>query len=421
MRSKILVMAGGSGLIFSTILAFFVLPSVANAHEPRQVANGWWWRSQDASQSLPNPIDADQIAVGRSPYDFDKIAATKFDVSDVSSLSEPVIIHLRHVRTSAATTTAEMVPAIRACLATSPWVSADAGAWSWRPRANCAEGAWQSEPGANGYWSFDITHYVQYWIDGVVENHGVVFVPVYDNLNPSYDTVLDDLRPEHVQGLGGGAPVPGQNGEGDSTVVLPTVPAPEPPAASEPSAPQAPAVPEASAPDTPEVPGTPAAPGAPELSAPEAPGAPEGPGAPRLPDVPELSAPGTPTMPGLPGPPSAEVPTSGEKGPSAGNDRSDGRALPSLNPMSAGFGLPGAADFGGHPLGAYPTRLAEEAAELADDSPTVEAEFGDGITGEWASDGSADRGYGILVAVIAAALVIGVGTMAWQVRVREAV
>jgi len=35
MRSKVLVIAGGSGLIFSTILAFFILPSVANAHEPR--------------------------------------------------------------------------------------------------------------------------------------------------------------------------------------------------------------------------------------------------------------------------------------------------------------------------------------------------------------------------------------------------
>lgn len=284
-------------LCMSAALLLGAAPWALASAPARATHSGWWWIAQtDESRTPVVGIAPDEIAVSREAYTETRQAAVWFDVSDVKTPPQRVVIRLKGVSDS------RNGPGggIQLCPLTTAWSEADGGSWSQRPIPNCRSVVGTDRPGADGYWSFDVTNVVWSWASGASPNHGMGLFAYPNNFNSTYQIVVKDLQASDIWGLPGGsaAPSPSTTQPAPTTTTTtqpptttttrPEDPAPSLPALVLPGAPEVPEAPHLAG----SGPAVPEGPGVPDLLAPQ-PGGPGG-GSPGSPDSgAEPSAPGT--------------------------------------------------------------------------------------------------------------------------------
>lgn len=287
-------------LCMSAALLLGVAPWALASAPARATHSGWWWIAQtDESRTPVVGIAEDEIAVSREAYTETRQAAVWFDVSDVKTPPQRVVIRLKGV----SDTRNGPGGGIQLCPLTTAWSEADGGSWSRRPVPNCRSVVGTDRPGADGYWSFDVTNVVWSWASGASPNNGMGLFAYPNNFNSTYQIVVKDLQASDIWGLPGGSAAPSSPTTQSAPTTTTTTPPPTTtttrPADPSPALPTAPAL---------VLPGTPEAPEAPHLVG-SAPAVPEGLGLPDLqspqPADPGDGSPGSPSGgadPAAPGP-----------------------------------------------------------------------------------------------------------------------
>lgn len=273
----------------SVALLLGVAPWALASSPTRATHSGWWWIAQtDESRAPVVGIAPDEIAVSREAYTETRQAAVWFDVSDVKTPPQRVVIRLKNVSDS------RNGPGggIQLCPLTTAWTEADGGSWSQRPIPNCRSVVGTDRPGADGYWSFDVTNAVWSWASGASPNNGMGLFAYPNNFNSTYQIVVKDLQASDIWGLPGGSAPPSPSTTQPAPTTTTTHPTPTTTTTTTRPAVEVQPLPETTpVPVLPGATGAPGAPAVPDLAG-TAPAVPEALGAPDLPTPPQPSDPG---------------------------------------------------------------------------------------------------------------------------------
>lgn len=182
------------------------VPSTAIASQ-----DGWWYRAQGPQQGEPaNPlrgaigpllpapstVPGNAIAVGAVGGDADKVAAVGIVLdAPIDALADTLKLTLKESTANGANANAASA-AIIACPITGFWAGAKNGNWADRPACDDTQ-AVRGTRAADGTWTWDLALLASSWIDGTLDQNGVLLVEAVD-APMGFQVSFDDIASGRV-------------------------------------------------------------------------------------------------------------------------------------------------------------------------------------------------------------------------------